>query len=113
MATELKLIVNGLERVVTVDEPASLAAVLVALELKPDRIAVEHNGRIARRAAWGETPVQAHDKLEIVHFVGGGCGEPCRPAKQIATGTRAAHLTVYVLSDVDTWCGQAAGPASC
>ena len=74
MAHDLELLVNGQTRVVTVDEPASLAAVLAALELKADRIAVEHNGRIARRSAWADTVVQDQDKLEIVHFVGGGSG---------------------------------------
>ena len=74
MAAELELMVNGQARVVAVEEPATLAAVLAALELKGDRIAVEHNGRIARRSAWGETAVNPFDKLEIVHFVGGGSG---------------------------------------
>ena len=69
---DLELVVNGQARVVTVEGPATLGSVLGALQLKADRIAVEHNGRIARRSAWGETAVQAGDKLDIVHFVGGG-----------------------------------------
>jgi len=72
MRSDLELTVNGQLRGVAVEEPATLAAVLAALELKADRIAVEHNGRIAPRTAWGTTPVATMDKLEIVHFVGGG-----------------------------------------
>ena len=40
--------------------------------LKPDRIAVEHNGSIVSRPAWPTTPIADGDKFEIVHFVGGG-----------------------------------------
>jgi thiamine biosynthesis protein ThiS len=33
---------------------------------------VEHNGRVLRRTEFAEVTVNAGDKLEIVHFVGGG-----------------------------------------
>jgi thiamine biosynthesis protein ThiS len=33
---------------------------------------VEHNGRILRRDEFSHTVIAAGDKLEIVHFVGGG-----------------------------------------
>lgn len=42
------------------------------LNLKEERIAVERNQEIVRRADWASTPVQEGDALEIVHFVGGG-----------------------------------------
>jgi sulfur carrier protein len=42
------------------------------MALKGDRIAVEHNGQIVQRANWAETPVSSGDRLEVVHFVGGG-----------------------------------------
>jgi sulfur carrier protein len=42
------------------------------LQLKGDRIAVEHNGTIIPRAQWPDTMLNAQDKLEVVHFVGGG-----------------------------------------
>jgi sulfur carrier protein len=35
-------------------------------------VAVEHNGRILRRDEFPRTVIAAGDKLEIVHFVGGG-----------------------------------------
>ena len=76
MAGRMQVVVNGQVREVPATEPAMLAEVLAALDLKADRIAVEHNGKISRRTAWGETPVQSGDRLEIVHFVGGGCGKP-------------------------------------
>ncbi len=52
--------------------PATLERIVEALGLKPDRIAVERNGEIAPRTTWSQVPVNTGDKLEIVHFVGGG-----------------------------------------
>jgi sulfur carrier protein len=67
------LTVNGQARsFASLTPPVSLAQAIAAMELKGDRIAVEHNGQIAQRARWAETPVSSGDRLEVVHFVGGG-----------------------------------------
>ncbi|HJX84981.1 MAG TPA: sulfur carrier protein ThiS, partial [Candidatus Angelobacter sp.] len=43
-------------------------------------VAVELNLEIAPRASWMTTQLKDGDKLEIVHFVGGGTpGRPPRP----------------------------------
>ena len=52
--------------------PVKLGELLQALELKSDRVAVEHNGSIVARGEWAGATVNSGDKLEIVHFVGGG-----------------------------------------
>ncbi len=52
--------------------PADLASVIAALGLKADRIAVELNSEIISRSSWPQTEVAEGDRLEIVHFVGGG-----------------------------------------
>lgn len=71
----LSVILNGQPREFGQLEPgASLIEVVGALELKADRIAIEHNGEIAQRGAWEQTSVNDGDRLEIVHFVGGGRG---------------------------------------
>jgi thiamine biosynthesis protein ThiS len=57
----------------TTTEAATLAALVEELGLKADRIAVELNGEIARRTAWPQLALQPADRIEIVHFVGGGC----------------------------------------
>lgn len=36
------------------------------------RLAVELNGIVVRKADWPETILNADDRIEIVHFVGGG-----------------------------------------
>jgi sulfur carrier protein len=69
----ISLIVNGQTRSFdNLTPPVSLAQVIAAMELKGDRIAVEHNGQIVQRALWAETLVSSGDRLEVVHFVGGG-----------------------------------------
>lgn len=50
----------------------TLAALVEHLGMKPDRVAVELNLEIVPRPNWQETRLKDGDKLEIVHFVGGG-----------------------------------------
>lgn len=70
----LNLTINGVARELeTLESPSTLAAVVEALKLKSDRIAVELNSEIARRDAWSSAEIRSGDRLEIVHFVGGGC----------------------------------------
>ena len=65
---------NGQTRLLeSIADPSPLGAVIAALELKSDRVAVELNGEIVRRSARAEAAVRSGDRLEIVHFVGGGC----------------------------------------
>jgi sulfur carrier protein len=66
------LIVNGQERECP-EDVKTLAGFVAHLELKADRIAVEHNRKIAPRTRWNEIALSPGDRLEIVHFVGGGC----------------------------------------
>lgn len=51
---------------------ATLVDLLQALELKPERLAIELNRKIIRRTNWNATHLEEGDKIEIVHFVGGG-----------------------------------------
>ena len=66
----MKLIINGQPR--DFAPLASLDELLTALGIKQDRVAVEHNGDIVSRNSWGATSLADGDRLEIVHFVGGG-----------------------------------------
>ena len=45
------------------------------LKLPADRVAVERNLEILPRDHWAQTFVEAGDRLEVVHFVGGGMPE--------------------------------------
>ncbi len=71
----LTLTLNGETQTFQLDpEPVCLTALLDHLGLKADRIAVERNGALAPRSTWAATELAQGDKLEIVHFVGGGLG---------------------------------------
>ena len=61
---------NGESR--EVPEDLTLAALVEWLKLPPDRVAVEHNLEMVPRGRWPETLVHDGDRLEVVHFVGGG-----------------------------------------
>lgn len=69
----LTLVLNGQPRAFTsLTESANLEDLVQELGLKGDRVAIEHNGEIASRAEWAKTVLAENDRLEIVHFVGGG-----------------------------------------
>jgi sulfur carrier protein len=69
----LMLIVNGQSRdFEALSNSASLEQFVAELGLKGDRVAVEHNGEIVPRALWAGAILSPGDRLEVVHFVGGG-----------------------------------------
>jgi thiazole synthase len=51
---------------------ATIADLVRELELVPEKVAVERNGEIVPRSTLEDAPLAEGDKLEIVHFVGGG-----------------------------------------
>lgn len=66
----IKLTINGQEK----DFPAALTLsdLVQQLGMKPERVAVELNREIAPRDRWSVIELHDRDRLEIVHFVGGG-----------------------------------------
>jgi sulfur carrier protein len=66
---EMKLIINGEPQSSTAD---TLHALVEQLGMKSDRVAIELNREIVPRERWPQTPLREGDRLEIVHFVGGG-----------------------------------------
>lgn len=66
----MKITVNGDERQIA--EGTTISSLLEVLELKPERLAVELNRQIVRRANWNSTALAEDDRIEIVNFVGGG-----------------------------------------
>jgi thiamine biosynthesis protein ThiS len=50
----------------------TLAALVESLGMKGDRVAIELNLDIVSRDCWDSTSLHDGDRLEIVHFVGGG-----------------------------------------
>ena len=73
----MKLHINGEEREFNnAPSPFTLAALVESLGMKPDRVAVELNRDIVPRDRWADTQLSDGDRLEVVHFVGGGFDAP-------------------------------------
>jgi len=51
--------------------------------MKQDRVAVELNRDIVPRGKWPETNLSEGDRLEIVHFVGGGLNYPPQKCQEL------------------------------
>ncbi|HSY58523.1 MAG TPA: sulfur carrier protein ThiS [Terriglobales bacterium] len=62
--------INGESR--EIPEGFTVAMLLQHLEMPAERVAIERNLDILPRTRWQETHVEANDRYEIVHFVGGG-----------------------------------------
>ena len=69
----MQLIINGQAREFeTLSDGSTVADLVAALAMQADRVALECDGEIVSRATWGGSAVREGDRLEIVHFVGGG-----------------------------------------
>ena len=65
----MRLTVNGEAREV---EAANVEALVTALGLDTRKVAVERNLEIVPRSLYLATALAAGDRIEIVHFIGGG-----------------------------------------
>lgn len=70
MNRSLAVIVNGKEH--RIDEATSLLDLLRSLDLDPRAVAVELNKQIVRRSSLSTVRLNDGDRIELVHFVGGG-----------------------------------------
>lgn len=68
--TAIRIQINGEQR--TVNGETSLRALLESFALSEKRVAIELNGKVVSRNSWPEIMVSDGDRLEVVHFVGGG-----------------------------------------
>jgi thiamine biosynthesis protein ThiS len=70
----LQVQINGETRELSQDR-ILLSELISDLALVPQRIAVEVNRKLARRAEWDQLLIVDGDRIEIVHFVGGGSAQ--------------------------------------
>ena len=68
----MKIILNGQATEVSDAQKQTLQGLVERGAMKPDRVAIEHNGEIVPRSQWPAITLQPEDRVEIVHFVGGG-----------------------------------------
>ena len=66
----MTLHINGESR--EFPDALSVSALVEQLGMKGDRVAIELNREIVTRQQWDSTQLHDGDRLEIVHFVGGG-----------------------------------------
>jgi thiamine biosynthesis protein ThiS len=66
----MRVYVNGESK--DLSSASSLADLIAELELPATRIAIELNREVVRRNEWSGTMLHEDDRVEIVHFVGGG-----------------------------------------
>ncbi|MEW5727790.1 MAG: sulfur carrier protein ThiS [Pseudomonadota bacterium] len=69
----MKVRINGEEREFAA--PMSVEALVTQLGIDPRKVAVERNLEIVPKSTYAEVTVGDGDRLEIVHFIGGGSGE--------------------------------------
>ena len=73
--TTMKLHINGNEgeyAPLAGESSLTIAGLISLLGMKSDRVAVELNRDVVPRDRWSETGLNEGDRLEVVHFVGGG-----------------------------------------
>lgn len=66
----ISVVINGEEH--QVPEGVMLDHLLELFSFPMQRIAIEVNKSVVRRADWPNISINKGDKIEVVHFVGGG-----------------------------------------
>ncbi len=66
----MKVVINGEAREIA--KQVNLLELLKEFSMPSERIAIELNREVVRKKDWESILVNEADKIEIVHFVGGG-----------------------------------------
>ena len=66
----MTITING--EIKELESEVNLSRLLELFSLPPQRVAVELNREVVRKNDWDVTIVKDDDRIEIVHFVGGG-----------------------------------------
>lgn len=92
----LRVTINGEGR--ELDAPVNVRGLLARLGLDPAKIAVERNLEIVPRSQYDAVMVGEGDRLEIVHFIGGGNAEaaPARPDKPFTLAGRTYRSRLII-----------------
>ena len=65
-----KIQLNG--KKITIKTNLSILDLVKKYKLNGKKIAIEHNGKIIPKTYYKKKFIKENDKLEIVHFIGGG-----------------------------------------
>ena len=67
----MNLIING-EDHHDLPQPLTVAELIAHLGLPEKKIAIERNREIVPKSTFGQAALSEGDRLEIIHFIGGG-----------------------------------------
>ena len=65
-----KIQLNG--KKILIKKNTSIFDILIKFNLNNKKVAIEHNGQIIQKVNYRKKYLKNDDKLEIVHFIGGG-----------------------------------------
>jgi len=66
----IKVLLNGKNK--TIKDKTNLNLLLKKLSIKSDKVAIEINGVVVSKNDYEKKIIKTNDKIEIVHFIGGG-----------------------------------------
>ncbi len=66
----MKIFINGETR--EIPGEVNLSELLKNLSLPSERVAIELNKQVVRKRDWENVTINDADKIEVIHFVGGG-----------------------------------------
>jgi sulfur carrier protein len=66
----MRITLNGQSR--DIPDRLTIEGLLRHLDVRPERVAVEVNEEIVRKARYAESPVNDGDRVEVVQYMGGG-----------------------------------------
>ncbi len=67
---KIKIKVNG--KIIKIQDKISLHSLIKKLKIPINKVAIELNRKIVNKKSLGNIKVKKNDKIEIVHFIGGG-----------------------------------------
>jgi len=92
----VEIVVNGESR--ELKDGTTVEALVRELGLVPDRLAIEYNLHILKKKHWAATALTQGDRLEIVHFVGGGACVGPRSHRQLRqTGSNQREASSHAI----------------
>ena len=66
----MRVVINGETKEIV--NKVSLSELLKHFSLSDERVAIELNKEVVRKKDWENIKINEADKIEIIHFVGGG-----------------------------------------
>ena len=67
---KIKIKLNG--KFIKIQDKTTLLSLIKKLKVPIKKVAIELNQTIANKKSLGKVKVKKNDKIEIVHFIGGG-----------------------------------------